>query len=142
MNIGKLIVALDVPNLKEARRVVRLLKDPVKIFKVGLELFTAEGPDVVSMIHDEGGRVFLDLKFHDIPNTVARACASAARLGVFMTNIHARGGIEMMKAASHAIRAIKACKTLLLGVTLLTSDFGTSVTAGEVVRLARDAKDR
>jgi len=136
----RLIVALDVPDRKEAQRVVRLLQKQVSLFKVGLELFTAEGPDVVSMIHDEGGRVFLDLKFHDIPNTVARACASAARLGVFMMNVHARGGREMMKAASQAVRSSKGTKPILLGVTVLTSDPKKSQTSRDVARLARDAK--
>src|SRR3989338_9746923 len=105
---NRLIVALDVPTFAEARKVVRKLKKGVSLFKVGLELFTAAGPDVVTMIHDEGGRVFLDLKFHDIPNTVERACAAAADLGVFMMNVHASGGPEMMKAASQAIRSFKA----------------------------------
>lgn len=130
-----LIVALDVPSFKEARRFVRLLKKRVSIFKVGLELFTAAGPDVVRMIHDEGGRVFLDLKFHDIPNTVARACEAADRLGVFMMNLHARGGVEMMKAARAAVR-----KSLLLGVTVLTSDRNLTGTSKEVIRLAKGCR--
>ena len=131
----RLIVALDVPSLKEARRFVCLLKEKVSLFKVGLELFTAVGPDVVRMIHDEGGRVFLDLKFHDIPNTVARACEAADRLGVFMMNLHACGGQEMLKAAESADR-----KFLLLGVTVLTSDRNLPGTSDEVVRLAKECR--
>ncbi len=137
---SRLIVALDVGSLTEARRAVRLLKRHVSLFKVGLELFTSVGPDVVSMIHDEGGRVFLDLKFHDIPNTVARACESAARLKVFMMNVHATGGSEMMKAAAQALRFGKGKKPILLGVTVLTSDARKKNTSQEVVRLAREAK--
>lgn len=137
---NNLIVALDVGSLREARRFVRLLRKQVSLFKVGLELFTAVGPEVVKMIHDEGGRVFLDLKFHDIPNTVARACESAARLGVSMMNVHIRGGRKMMKAARHAVRSLKGRKTILLGVTVLTSDTKTSQTSRDVVRLAREAK--
>lgn len=132
---NRLIVALDVSSLKEGRRFVRLLKKKVSIFKVGLELFTSAGPDVVRMIHDEGAKVFLDLKFHDIPNTVARACEAADRLGVFMMNLHARGGSEMMKAARSAVR-----KSLLLGVTVLTSDSKRKGTSQEVVRLARECR--
>lgn len=136
----RLILALDVSSLKEARRFVRLLKKGVSLFKVGLELFSAEGPDVVRMVQDEGGRVFLDLKFHDIPNTVERACGVAADLGVFMLNVHASGGPEMMKAAAQAVRSYKGRKPILLGVTVLTSDPKRTGTSQEVVRLAREAK--
>lgn len=133
----QLIVALDVPTLKEARRFVRLLKNQVSLYKVGLELFTVAGSDAVRMIHDEGGRVFLDLKFHDIPNTVARACLSAAKLGVFMLNVHARGGREMMSAAADAVGRDGP---IILGVTVLTSDPKRRGTKGEVIRLAREAR--
>lgn len=137
---NRLIVALDVPSLKEARRFVRLLKKGVSLFKVGLELFSAEGPSVVKMVQDEGGRVFLDLKFHDIPHTVERACAAATDLGVFMLNVHASGGSEMMKAAAQAIHSYKGRKPILLGVTVLTSDPKKPGTSKDVMRLAREAK--
>lgn len=136
----RLILALDVPHLKEARRFVRLLKKGISLFKIGLELFSAEGPSVVKMVHDEGGRVFLDLKFHDIPNTVERACGVVADLGVFMLNVHASGGVEMMKAAARAVRSYKGRKPILLGVTVLTSDAKKVGTSREVVRLAREAR--
>lgn len=127
----KLIVALDVPTFKEAQRFVKLLKKEVSFYKVGSILFTAEGPDAVRMIHDEGGRIFLDLKFHDIPHTVARACEAAARLGVFMLNVHASGGEEMLKSAAAAVKNL-ASPPILLGVTVLTSEMGQD-TADEVV---------
>jgi orotidine-5'-phosphate decarboxylase len=132
----KLILALDVDSLHEAGRLVRLFRDKVSLYKVGLSLFTSAGPDVVRLIQDEGGRVFLDLKFHDIPNTVAQACEVAARLHVFMMNLHARGGAEMMKAAA----AVVGDRSILLGVTVLTSDPATEETEREVVRLAAEAK--
>jgi orotidine-5'-phosphate decarboxylase len=132
----KLILALDVDSLQEARRIVRLFRDKVSLYKVGLGLYTAAGPDAVRMIQDEGGKVFLDLKFHDIPNTVAGACEAAARLHVFMLNVHARGGTEMMKAAAAAVVG----RSILLGVTVLTSDAETQDTRTEVVRLAAEAK--
>ncbi|MBI3251898.1 MAG: orotidine-5'-phosphate decarboxylase [Candidatus Omnitrophica bacterium] len=114
--MNKLIVALDVPNLKEAETLVKKLSPQVGIFKVGKELFTAAGPGAVAMIHSHGAKVFLDLKFHDIPNTVAAACEAASRLGVFMMNVHASGGKKMMQAAS----AVNP-RPILLGVTVLTS---------------------
>lgn len=133
----KLILALDVDSLREAARLVRLFKDKVTLYKVGLGLFTSAGPDVVRMIQDEGGRVFLDLKFHDIPNTVARACESAARLQVFMMNVHAQGGLEMMKAAADAV----GDRSLLLAVTVLTSDPKTKATESQVLKLAEQARE-
>jgi orotidine-5'-phosphate decarboxylase len=120
LNTDKLIVALDVSSLKEAQTLVERLSSEVRTFKVGKELFTAVGPDVVRMIHSKGGRVFLDLKFHDIPNTVASACKSAASLGVFMLNVHALGGSEMLRAAVKAAHEAKN-PPLVLGVTVLTS---------------------
>ena len=121
----KLIVALDVPSLDEAAGLVDLLSPIVKNFKIGSELFTACGPEVVGMVNGRGGRVFLDLKFHDIPNTVARAAVSAVRLGVWMFNMHAVGGLNMMKeAASAAQKEAAACKIdrpIMLAVTVLTS---------------------
>lgn len=121
----KLIVALDVSTPKDAERLVKTLAGPVKIFKIGKELFTSAGPSVVEMVHSHGGKVFLDLKFHDIPNTVAGACAAAVRLKVFMLNVHALGGKAMMQRAALAVReeSEKAGihPPLLIGVTVLTS---------------------
>jgi orotidine-5'-phosphate decarboxylase len=132
----KLILALDVDSLHEAGRLVRLFRDKVSLYKVGLSLFTSEGPDVVRMIQDEGGRVFLDLKFHDIPNTVAKACEAAARLHVFMLNVHGSGGVEMLRAASEAI----GDRAVLLAVTILTSEAKTKETEKNVVRMAELAR--
>ena len=124
MSDSKLIVALDVPNLKEAETWVDLLKSQVKIFKVGSTLFTAVGPSVVAMIHKKKREVFLDLKFHDIPNTVAEACRVATRLGVFMCNLHIVGGEKVLRETIFAVTEEasqkKLRKPLLLGVTLLT----------------------
>lgn len=124
MDNSKLIVALDVPNLQEADRWIDLLRPRVSIFKVGNILFTKGGPQVVERIHQRGGEVFLDLKFHDIPNTVAEACCVASDLGVFMLNLHIVGGGEMLREAVSAIHDERRTKQLrrpfLLGVTLLT----------------------
>lgn len=116
----KLIIALDTETLKEAECLVKALLPSVRTFKIGMGLFTMYGPDAVRMVCDNGGRVFLDLKFLDIPNTVAHAVKSACGLGVFMLNIHALGGQDM---ASRAVEAAAASgkKPLLLGVTILTS---------------------
>jgi orotidine-5'-phosphate decarboxylase len=133
----RLIFALDVDSLREAGRLVRLFRDKVSLYKVGLGLFTAAGPDAIRMIQDEGGRVFLDLKFHDIPNTVARACEAATLLQVFMMNVHAQGGVAMMKAAAEAV----GDRAKLIGVTVLTSDPKTKDTEARVVRLAESAKE-
>ncbi len=121
----KLIVALDVPGLNDAEKLVKSLSTSVKIFKVGKELFTSAGSEVVKMIHSHRAKVFLDLKFHDIPNTVAGACAAATRLGVFMMNVHASGGSTMMKAAAEAVKktakGLNYPEPILIGVTVLTS---------------------
>ena len=90
--MSELIVALDVQTRQEAVEKVKLIGDPVDFYKIGLELFTAEGPDVVKAVKDLGKKVFLDLKFHDIPNTVAKAVKSGGRLGVDLMTIHAVGG--------------------------------------------------
>ena len=100
----KLIIALDVSDAKRALDIVDMLGDYVGVFKVGFELFVATGPNVVEDIHRKGKMVFLDLKFHDIPNTVSRAAMAAARLGVYMFNLHTSGGIEMMKKCRDAVR--------------------------------------
>jgi orotidine-5'-phosphate decarboxylase len=114
----RLIVALDVDSRERAERLIEELGPHVGMFKVGKELFTAEGPDMVRTIVESGGRVFLDLKFHDIPNTVAKAVGSAAQLGAFFVTLHASGGRAMLEAAASALPAEG---TQLLGVTVLTS---------------------
>jgi orotidine-5'-phosphate decarboxylase len=121
----KIIVALDVPTAESARKLFELLRDSSVGFKIGNQLFTSAGPDIVREIKSKSRKVFLDLKYHDIPNTVARAAESATELGVDIFNIHISGGVEMMRAAAEATR-IKALdlgikKPVLLGVTILTS---------------------
>jgi orotidine-5'-phosphate decarboxylase len=122
---AKLIVALDVDTFGEAKKLIDKLYPSVKIFKVGSQLFTGCGPKVVTYINKKGARVFLDLKFHDIPNTVANAVALSARLGVFMLTVHAQGGVEMLKSAKDAaVKAAKQAKSrrpLIVAVTVLTS---------------------
>ncbi len=116
----KIIIALDVPDTDGALRLLDSLGEAPSLCKIGLELFTAEGPNVVKAIKSRGSAVFLDLKFHDIPNTVAHAVRSAAGLGVAMTTLHASGGPVMMEAAAKA--ALKeGGDLLLLAVTVLTS---------------------
>ncbi len=121
----RLILALDVDSKKEAERLGDLLKGYVDIFKIGSQLFTAFGPEVVTSVTNKGGKVFLDLKFHDIPNTVAKACVEAAKLGVYMMNVHAMGGKEMMRQCKEAV--FEFClkeqrpQPMVLGVTILTS---------------------
>ena len=121
----KLIVALDVPDLKRAEAIVEKISPLVKIFKIGKELFTSAGPEAVRMVHSHKCRVFLDLKFHDIPNTVASACEAAAKLGVFMMNVHALGGKTMMVNAVQAVHQVASVEKTpapkVLGVTVLTS---------------------
>ncbi|HCL90386.1 MAG TPA: orotidine-5'-phosphate decarboxylase [Candidatus Atribacteria bacterium] len=121
----RLVLALDVDDFKKAEELVGKLSDYVGVFKIGSQLFTAEGAKVVNMVNKRGGKVFLDLKFHDIPNTVARAAEVATKLGVYIFNVHASGGYEMMKAAAEASKKISLTlgirKPLILGVTLLTS---------------------
>jgi orotidine-5'-phosphate decarboxylase len=114
----RLVVALDFPARAAALEMVERLRGEVGMFKVGKQLFTAEGPDLVREIVARGEKVFLDLKFHDIPNTVAGAVESAARLGVSLVNVHASGGLAMMQAAAKAARGTG---TRVLGVTVLTS---------------------
>ena len=121
----RLVLALDVDDFKKAEELVSKLSDCVGVFKVGSQLFTAEGTKVINMVNERGGKVFLDLKFHDIPNTVARAAEVATKLGVYIFNVHTSGGYEMMEAASEASKKISLAlgvrKPLILGVTLLTS---------------------
>lgn len=120
----KLIVALDFGSFSEALVLARQVADLVGLFKINVQLFTAEGPDAVRKLANLGVGVFLDLKFHDIPNTVAGAVSAAAQLpGVELLNIHATGGLEMMRAAAGALAASAAPgpRPKLLGVTILTS---------------------
>ena len=147
----KIIVALDVENMAAALKLVELLHDDVGAFKIGKQLFTAAGPDAVSSMHGLGGRVFLDLKFHDIPTTVAKASVEAARLGVFMFNMHALGGLAMMQESVRAVRAEPGIQQqpLMIAVTVLTSmgpddlkPLGITLPVDElVVRLALLARD-
>jgi orotidine-5'-phosphate decarboxylase len=120
---AKLIVALDVPTAEAALQIAERLSGRVGCFKVGLELFSAEGPSLVRELVRQGNRVFLDLKLHDIPNTVRGAAREAARLGVTMFTVHAGGGRGMMTAAAEGARegAGQAEPPLVLGVTVLTS---------------------
>ncbi len=121
----RIVVALDIDSDREALATVDELRGSVGMFKVGHQLFTAYGPDIVRRIIGKGGKVFLDLKYHDIPNTVAKASAEAVKLGVSIFNVHALGGSDMMKAAAESAKenadklGVKA--PLLLAVTVLTS---------------------
>lgn len=117
----RLIVALDVSSAAEARRIVQTIGDAATTYKVGKQLFTAEGPQVVRDLVASGRKVFLDLKFHDIPNTVAAAVRSASDLGVAMLTVHASGGSKMLKAAAQAASQSSSAKPLVLAVTVLTS---------------------
>jgi orotidine-5'-phosphate decarboxylase len=117
---GRLIVALDVPDAASAEALVARLDDTCRWFKVGLELFVAAGPGVLEPLLKRGHKVFLDLKFHDIPNTVAGAVRSAAALGVHMINVHAAGGPAMLAAARNALDGLTD-PAELLAVTMLTS---------------------
>ena len=120
----KIILALDVSDVKYAIEIIDRFKDYVEVFKVGLELFTAAGPALVQEIIRREKKVFLDLKFHDIPNTVMKAALNATRLGVYMFNLHASGGVEMMRKCKEAVVDLCLKENLqrpkLLGVTVLT----------------------
>jgi len=141
----RLIVALDVPTAPEAESAVGRLAGLGVAFKVGSQLFTAAGPGIVAGITGRGGRVFLDLKYHDIPQTVEAACREAARLGAFMLNVHALGGAEMMGAARDGARAGAADAglppPLVIAVTVLTSHTEASLreALGAEVRLVDHA---
>ena len=121
----RIIFALDVEHFSEAQRWVNLLKGRVGLFKVGKQLFTHSGPKVIDMIRQKGQKVFLDLKFHDIPNTVARAGEEATKLEVTMFNLHALGGSEMMKktveASKRTAKGLGFPPPIILAVTILTS---------------------
>ncbi len=138
----RIIVALDYATRAEALAFVEMVGDKVGMYKVGLELFTSEGPDLVREIIHLGGKVFLDLKFKDIPNTMAGAAKAAAKLGVYMFNVHASAGIEGMIAAAKNKGDLK-----LLAVTVLTSFEENNAhlvygapTKAKVLQFARDAK--
>ena len=121
----KLIIALDVSEPDYALELVDTFGDQIEIYKVGLELFTSAGPRIVEKIHKRKKKVFLDLKLHDIPATVIKAAVAATRLGVYMFNVHASGGLDMMKMCRDSV--IELClkenlpKPKILGVTVLTS---------------------
>jgi orotidine-5'-phosphate decarboxylase len=116
----RLIVALDVSTAAAARKIVAAVGDSAFTYKVGMQLYTSEGPPIVRELIDSGRRVFLDLKYHDIPNTTAAAVREAAQLGVSMLTVHASGGGRMLHAAVDAARAVKP-DLLVLAVTVLTS---------------------
>ncbi len=146
----KIIFALDVNSLEEIKRYSIMLSGRVGMFKVGKELFTAVGPDAVRGVLKHGNGLFLDLKYHDIPNTVARATLEAARLGAYFVDMHALGGAEMMKASADLLRKeFGEKRPKLLAITVLTSStvetlrgVGIEHTVEEmVVRLARLAQD-
>ena len=147
MDNKRIIVPLDTPKLEEALALASRLDPKLCRVKIGKELFVAAGPEAVARVQERGFEVFLDLKFHDIPNTVAGACRSAARLGVWMMNVHASGGEAMMRAARDAVSSV-ARPPLLIAVTVLTSlddaalpRVGFSGTVAEnVERLARLAR--
>ena len=121
----KILVALDVETRDEALRLADTLRGSVGGFKIGSRLFTSEGPAIVRTLTERGDRVFLDLKFHDIPNTVATAVSAATALGVWMVNVHAGGGVAMMQAARAAAHEAAAkhnvAAPLVIAVTVLTS---------------------
>lgn len=116
----RLIVALDVSSAAEAQRIVTALGDSVQTYKVGMQLYTAQGPGIVRELISSGRKVFLDLKYHDIPNTVAAAVREAAQLGISMLTVHASGGIKMLRSATDAARESNR-ELKILAVTVLTS---------------------
>lgn len=144
MDNKRIIVPLDTPRLEDALALAARLDPKLCRVKVGKELFVAAGPEAVLRLQERGFEVFLDLKFHDIPNTVAGACRSAAKLGVWMMNVHASGGEAMLRAAREAVESVTK-PPLLIAVTILTSLAGDDLErigyAGSVMenveRLAR-----
>ena len=140
--MDQLLIALDVEDGRQALSLADSLRDVAGGFKIGNRLFTAEGPAVVRALSDRGDRVFLDLKYHDIPNTVATAVEAAAALGVWMVNVHAAGGSRMMRAAADAAKAAAARRggtpMLVIGVTVLTSMDGGGLRETGVASPVRD----
>lgn len=149
----KIIVALDVNSLASVQRLLDQLEGLIKIFKVGSQLFTACGPEAIRMITRRDKQVFLDLKFHDIPNTVGRAVEAAVALNVFMLNLHITGGLEMMRVAVDAAQrkalSLGVKKPFILGVSVLTSLGETELkqqlgidrpVSEQVLYLAKEAK--
>lgn len=146
---SKLILALDVSSIDEVRSLVSELKGTVDVFKVGSQLFTAFGPAAVGIIHESGSRVFLDLKYHDIPNTVVSAAKEAVKMNVYMFDIHSLGGSNMMCRTIKAMEAVdSSVRPLVFGITILTSmsredfrDIGISnKVEDQVVMMAKLAK--
>jgi len=135
---GQIILALDVDSLQKAKGFVDKLYPRVRVFKVGLQLFTFAGQEIIQYIRKKGGEVFLDLKFFDIPNTVALAVRQAVRLKVKMLTLHIQGGEKMLKAAVKAVRdesrRSKIKQPWLIGVTVLTS---RKATREEILKLAK-----
>lgn len=143
-----IVVALDYPTIDQAMAMAKRLDPKLCRVKVGKELFTTAGPAILDQLHHLGFDVFLDLKFHDIPNTVAHAVAVAAKAGVWMVNVHASGGRRMMETSANALAQIHDHNTLLIAVTVLTSmdqsdltEIGIDVTPEQQVqRLAKLAQ--
>jgi len=156
MSKAQLILALDLETFEEARLLIDALADAVEIFKVGSQMFTAYGPFITRYLQSKGKKVFLDLKFHDIPNTVASAVKSVVGLSVsptkdldfaplFMLTVHTAGGKEMLEAAAKAAqtqaKALGVARPLIVGVTVLTSDVQDAGTQERVLQRARLARE-
>lgn len=141
---AQLILALDTDTFEQARKLIDDVGDLVAIFKVGSQMFTAYGPFITRYLQSKGKKVFLDLKFHDIPNTVACAVKSAAGLSVFMLTVHTAGGKEMLEAAAQAgkfqAEALGVARPLIVGVTVLTSTAKDANLESLVLQRARLAK--
>jgi len=136
---SKIIFALDVESFAEAKHWVSVLSGQVGMFKVGKQLFTANGPDIVRMVENFGGEVFLDLKYHDIPNTVAMASLEAARLGARLINLHALGGYEMMARTVETLdRELGKARAKVLAVTILTSSTEETLREVGIERLVEE----
>lgn len=124
MSLERVIIALDFPTGKEALKIVDELDELISYYKVGLELFLSEGERILRTLQKRGKKIFLDLKFHDIPNTVGRAVKATLNLGIDMLTLHTTGGVEMMKKAKEVVEEVKIKENIsvkLLGVTVLTS---------------------